>query len=394
MEAALSYLVLFIMVIVFLCMEHLYLISAGLCGFFIAILLSKRGKQMHDLLLIAWLGLILFHVLVSYRQTSHPYTFLLEMSSTLVFVYGPLLFFYTKAVTTAIFRFQSRFLLHLLPFLIYLLCVLPYLLKGQLAPWTGYVRNILALAKLTSILVYAMFILGVIKLHHSRATHTLSSLEAIQLRWIQYLVYGVLLVWLTGLISELLFQLGILSFFNEDMLVNIAVCMGVTLLGYYGFRQTTVFVSLPLQMPSPEPLSDMALSMRADSGTRKYQRSGLDTGKSQLYGTLLQQYMVQEKPYTDPDLSLDQLAEKLDLSPNHLSQIINEQFEKNFWDFVNEYRVKEIEEKLKQGHHKKHTLLAVALDAGFNSKASFNRAFKKFTGHTPSTYLKLLIENE
>jgi AraC-like DNA-binding protein len=98
--------------------------------------------------------------------------------------------------------------------------------------------------------------------------------------------------------------------------------------------------------------------------------------------------MTDEKPFTEPELSLNDLAGRLSISPNQLSQVINEQFGKNFWDYVNQHRIQEVETQFRRGVHRKQTLLAIALDAGFNSKASFNRAFKKFTGQTPSEYLK------
>ena len=87
--------------------------------------------------------------------------------------------------------------------------------------------------------------------------------------------------------------------------------------------------------------------------------------------------MEKEIPYTDGKLSLKQVATNLNISTNHLSQVINENLNKNFFDFVNEYRVNLIKEKMKDPNHKQFTLLALAFDCGFNSKSSFNVIFKK-----------------
>jgi hypothetical protein len=118
-----------------LLMEHLYVVSAGLTGFFLVMLGSKPGKARHDLLMAGWLALVLFHLLVAYRSVEHPYTPWLEASSALVFGHGPLLYAYTLALTQPAFRPRGKWLLHLLPLLLNLLLVAPALLAGHLAPW-------------------------------------------------------------------------------------------------------------------------------------------------------------------------------------------------------------------------------------------------------------------
>jgi AraC-like DNA-binding protein len=98
----------------------------------------------------------------------------------------------------------------------------------------------------------------------------------------------------------------------------------------------------------------------------------------------LQDYMVSKKPFLDPDLTLRDLASKLNTNTTFISGVINNQFEKNFNDFVNEYRVQEFQRAIANPVNKNLTLVALAYDCGFNSKATFNRAIKKFTGKMPS----------
>ena len=101
--------------------------------------------------------------------------------------------------------------------------------------------------------------------------------------------------------------------------------------------------------------------------------------------------MENEKPYLDSKLSLKQLAAFLELSTNHTSQIINENLNKNFFDFVNDYRINEVKKCLSDSKFSQYTLLAIAYECGFNSKSSFNSLFKIKTGLTPSEYQKTLI---
>jgi AraC-like DNA-binding protein len=95
--------------------------------------------------------------------------------------------------------------------------------------------------------------------------------------------------------------------------------------------------------------------------------------------------MKKEKPYLNPKLTLTELAESLTVSSNHLSQIINQYEQVNFHDFVNKYRVEEFIQNVQ--NNKSYSLLAHALDSGFNSKSTFNGVFKKFKSVTPSQYI-------
>ena len=82
------------------------------------------------------------------------------------------------------------------------------------------------------------------------------------------------------------------------------------------------------------------------------------------------------------------MAEKLKTNPKQVSQIVNQGFQLNFNDFVNQYRTEAILEKFQKGEQRQKTLLALALECGFNNKSTFNRAFKKSTGLSPQHYLK------
>jgi AraC-like DNA-binding protein len=94
------------------------------------------------------------------------------------------------------------------------------------------------------------------------------------------------------------------------------------------------------------------------------------------------------KPYLDPDLSLPQLSDNLDIPVHYLSQVINGRYGLNFHDFVNRYRVEEFKEKVGSAEFVNFTLLGIAFECGFNSKSAFNRVFRQFTGVTPSQYKK------
>ena len=95
----------------------------------------------------------------------------------------------------------------------------------------------------------------------------------------------------------------------------------------------------------------------------------------------------QDKVYEDPELSLAQVAKQLKSNPTIISKVVNQGFHLNFNDFINFYRIEAVKEKLKAGEQKTQTLLGIAYDCGFNSKATFNRAFKKATGVSPKDFM-------
>ncbi|PQJ80149.1 helix-turn-helix domain-containing protein [Polaribacter porphyrae] len=99
-------------------------------------------------------------------------------------------------------------------------------------------------------------------------------------------------------------------------------------------------------------------------------------------------FMKTEKPYLNPSLTIRNLAEKIKMNPRDLSVLINQHLEKHFFDFINEFRIEEAKKILKNPEKKEFTVLEILYDVGFNSKSSFNTAFKKHTGLTPTQYRK------
>lgn len=122
----------------------------------------------------------------------------------------------------------------------------------------------------------------------------------------------------------------------------------------------------------------------------KYQTSPLDSDKKSVLKNHLETYMRSAKPYLNSDLKISDLAEQLDIPSHHLSQIINQEYGLNFFDFVNQRRVAEAQKMLADNSYAHYTILAIAIEAGFNNKASFNRIFKKYTGMTPSAYKRYM----
>ena len=111
-------------------------------------------------------------------------------------------------------------------------------------------------------------------------------------------------------------------------------------------------------------------------------------GNGQMTNLILQlkEMMEQDKLYRQANLNLNEVAQLLQCNPKQLSKLINEEFGQNFSDYINQYRIKEVKQKLHLKEYDHYTILAIAMDAGFNSKSSFNAVFKKSTGLTPRAF--------
>ncbi|MFT7482621.1 MAG: AraC-like DNA-binding protein, partial [Oceanospirillaceae bacterium] len=125
--------------------------------------------------------------------------------------------------------------------------------------------------------------------------------------------------------------------------------------------------------------------------------SGSQVNESDTLSTDLpkiEEYMQTEKPYLDPSVTIQQVADGVNIPVRELSLLINKQIGKHFFDFVNEYRIAEAKKILADVEQQKLTVLEILYSVGFNSKSSFNTAFKKHTGTTPTSYRKSLIINK
>jgi AraC-like DNA-binding protein len=121
---------------------------------------------------------------------------------------------------------------------------------------------------------------------------------------------------------------------------------------------------------------------------KKYSNSGLAEEDMRRIITALDNKMQNDKPYLDAELTIDSLAESIACTRHHLSQAINEQLNKSFYDYINHYRVEEAKHLLIDPSKDNHKIASIAYDAGFNSISTFNDVFKKVTGNTPSQYRK------
>ena len=191
-----------------------------------------------------------------------------------------------------------------------------------------------------------------------------------------YIIGSVLLFWWIGFIGTYL--IGISGFAFSYLVVWLALPLLVYVIGYYAIRQPEIFKLTKLkEIPQKKSLKKM------------YQR--LPGPEIIDLKTKLDALLEQEKLYLDNELTMAALAKKLETSPNNLSWLLNQIYESNFYDFINELRIKEFIKKVENKEHLNKTLLALSMDVGFNSKSTFNKSFKAFQNETPTSFIKRTV---
>ena len=128
-----------------------------------------------------------------------------------------------------------------------------------------------------------------------------------------------------------------------------------------------------------------------DLSKKKYKKSLLDRKLIDQYKQQLKTLMSEKEPYLNSELTLRVLAEMMEIPPNHLSQLLNEGFDKNFSEYINSYRLETFKSKVADPSLKHLTILGLAYESGFNSKTVFNTFFKKVMGKTPRAYWKEIV---
>ena len=322
----------------------------------------------------------------------------------LIFLLGPLYYQYQRHLTQSPPITRYALLFHTLPALLLLLQLLPFyclstaekiaIIEGGMPlVQTGHdVSPILLLAAL-QMLVY--WIIGAIQLrdYARRLEQNYSSIERLNFNWLQLLLrvsIGLWLVWLVALLTASPLASGI------DALGFPVV---VYTLGYLGLRQPQVFTGQLCSFDSitvttnPFFSTDSASTMSVNndksqihSHSAKYAKSGLNNSRATLYLNRLDELMQTEKPYLENELTLPELAGRLNISTQHLSQLLNDRLGQTFFEFINRRRVEEVKRCFSDPAYATESILAIALAAGFSSKAAFNAAFKRYTGQTPSQY--------
>jgi len=399
-------------------------------GIFFALVLArlKRGHRIANGFL-AWILFIFSFQLVegfmSVTYISVQFPSLIGIDWPMIFLYGPLVYFYVKTLTSPQRRMERwKLSPHFIPTVLLYIYLVPFFLadpelkagawleeNGHLKNYTPVVDPILFVAIL-QITGYFILSLRLIRSHSRTIRQNFSSIENISLSWLRNLIF---------VFFSLLCMYTFFSVFSQfygvykeaEYLLNLMIAVSIFIMGYKGITQPEIFAPLDntgsrLEYDLPpenddkkttptmsEELSSqmefaasesLPQSVEETGQPGKYKKSALTDEQSDKILARLTTVMEKEKPYLEMGITLPMLSRMINASPHHLSQVVNEKLGKSFFDFINEYRVQETKKALFSSKAERFSILGIAMDAGFNSKSSFYNAFKKHTGMTPSQF--------
>lgn len=372
-------------------MNTVFTIGIFLSFFLQFLLLSKKKASKSDRILALWMfvfGLHIFSYYLHWLGYWENYPHLSGIHHPFPLLHGPFLYLYVRFSVKSVQRFQWWNYLHFAPAALFYLYMIPFLFlytekqklmvnHGVIDDYSGFITFYI-FAFIISGISYVAVSYRLLKRYNTLTRQNFAFSDSIDLNWLKFFIWGMGVIFIVATVVIILVDgLGVVFGFNTDLIFFVLIIAFIFFLGYSGIRHKNIFTEQINENPRiVEPKT---------SG--EYKRSGLKDEDAEQYHEQLIRLMETEKPYLEPKLTLSSLADELDISVNHLSQVINQYEEKNFYDFVNSYRVEEYKERATDPAYQNFSILAIALDSGFNSKSSFNQVFKKFTGKTPSQYL-------
>jgi AraC-like DNA-binding protein len=284
---------------------------------------------------------------------------------------------------------QGRDGLHFVPWLLFLLALLPHLLGGGPAGVAGLAgstasvgRALVFAAPKVQAIGYWLAAYLALRHHQHQVLQLTAQPEPIDLQWLQQVLWGLAL--LVGLwLNELFFHLAwVLA------LTPLGYLGAVFYLAYHALRQREVFAfPAPIRAEIQE-LWEAEVSELPGPAPTSAKQARLSPSQLAYWKQQLSHLLATEKVYLEADLSLPALAQRVGLSTHELSYVLNEGFGVNFFQFINAYRVAEAQRLLASAQHQHLSMVGIAFEAGFSSKTTFNTTFKKVTGLTPSQFLQ------
>jgi AraC-like DNA-binding protein len=347
----------------------LFIISV-LCSFFFV---TKKGNGTENRILAALLFLFSLQVVYAYMVSTyacqyfmawHKSIFILRQTALLM---GPCVYFYLCAFSQKDDIIKKKNLSHFLPFAAAVLIVSFYIsTENNFIIWKSKIDLYDTIFILLYNLLYILLSIFKMKSLDIMFSSFFKNVQNSSHRtMLQILLLGFITVWMVNLNSFTIYAIVQ----NPDVC---AYSVSIFALVIFIFMSTIMFLSL--------------LKPEIHYVIEKYKSSPIDGNTKKEFLQRIESYMISQKPFLNPDISLEGIARDLSINPRIISQIINESFENNFRSYINGFRIRESMQRLSEIGNSERTILEILYDVGFNSKSVFNYEFKKYTGLTPQEY--------
>jgi AraC-like DNA-binding protein len=354
---------------------------------------------------------------------SEVYYFILQV----ILMFIPVFYLYILSITQSDFRFRKAYSIHFLPAIGIGFLNIPYLLASPAEklnfishtnsnPGNGSMYSYLFAIYMVGIfgiytaqlIYYSVMAFRVYRNHKIYIANRYSYTENINLDWILVSIMSFVIFFL---FNDIFYLIGFRGQIITQVIYIVSM-LGTTLyVGYRGLQQYDINHSTQNTdfINSKEKIIDgnsakinttinsldntilnndnhEYINVEKQDNIKKYSGSTLTEQQKTVLISKLHLLMQDEKIFFNSKLSIEDVAVKLDTNSKYISQIINETFNKNFYNFINSYRIEEAKILLLSEENAKYSILGIAQTVGFVSKSAFNSAFKRFTGLTPSAF--------
>ncbi len=373
-----------------------YFLGAVNAFFFSFLIFSKKQKSLADKILAWWLIMMGLQVLYPFLYLTNvtKYQQFIGYEASISVLHPAGLFFYTKAMVGSL-KLDRKIIIILSLLFITMLSIfgfMSYMPEDRIAIFheSDFMHYFDVTGKVLVfffsglyLVLYVYFLVRsnrLLKNYKKRIRNVYSNSEKIDLRWLRKLVLFFYAAYAaTAIAFSVNFITGV-SLAYTDYIYYLLTVVFIFLIGYWGHQQGRVF-----------SLSTDKIDIKSIKNEQAGNKNGVSYRNEAL---ALEKIMAEKKPYLEPMLTIHDLAELLKMPSHLLSKVIHKEFGKNFYEYVNYYRIENFKKQIVSEKYQSFTILAVALECGFNSKSAFNRIFKEQTGTTPRDYkLQIQLQN-
>lgn len=352
-------------------------------------------------LFIFYLGLENLEVILCQTSFYSSFPNLYLISPTIGFIIYPILFFYIKSIAFKGFQLKRKDFIHVIPFiLIVVLNLFEYYFKpleikrqimtnSELKPW--FVTVIYYTLHVQALL-YLFLSIKVTYRFKKIVKENYSNINKRNYKWILQLTYVFIYFVLTALIYNILRFGTDMSWENKLFYISAPINLAFLIwLIYKAMSQPYIFNGVDANIKLlQEYLNESEHAKQVQEKSISSEDSNL---KNRALKSKLEEYMNKEEAFLNPSLTIFDLAKGLNITSIELSLFLNKELHKNFFDYINEYRIEKAKQILQDPDKKSLTILEILYEVGFNSKSSFNTAFKKFTKKTPTQYRENTVKS-
>nr|WP_298930040.1 helix-turn-helix domain-containing protein [uncultured Allomuricauda sp.] len=330
------------------------------------ILVSNLKKDKGDFILAAIIGTLTMQILGLFlANRGIGSTYFQSINCAYGFLYGPLLFIYINAIAQKQFVFKTKQVLHFLPFLA--ICIGIVISEGGICIPEIYI------VYGTHIFIYILLCFLEVRRYKKVVKDSYSRLEWLNVGWLHWVFIIFSLIVFVDITQFIAFLFKFNTYLLENV-VYILVLMAINLLYFNGFTSSR----------KPFGYSKEDLEFSTSLISRKRINTSLEENKILI--SRIENHLSQTESFKNLNLTIAVLAEEVDIPKRKLSELINDHYDQNFVDFINTFRINCAKKRLMSPKDPNETILEVLYEVGFNSKSSFNAAFKKKTGITPSEF--------